>query len=439
MIHRPSIEIEYAMLAPKPFLFERAFNVGKAIREHRRLEEILEEEGVRVRRLEDEIIEHAENSTEFRRKLIEYILQNVHFYGKMDEVRSAMQDLQRNLEKLDSSTLFDYMVLEPSIDLKTDYENRAVYPTVYSNIPLANLYFMRDQQAVADKGMIIGNMKRDQRKKETEITEFFFKNAMGETNIFKVPQSSHFEGGDFMPADSFSLIGVGLRTDLNGAFSAMNSGMITSDEVVIVENPKYEFSKGDNMVNMHLDTYFNIAGDGIAVTSMYLASRAKATIYGRASSGNYEKVGESTLLDYLKSKNFNIIDLSIPEQLAYSSNFLTVRDRRIISVEVKSVVKRLISDGAFDAVTENIVRQELSKMSDGIFPDRRDVSSAGIEYINADKRGKIKIFIPGKNKNKKDAKNIGSECEVCRELNLVQIKEKIKLKYMLFWFLSCHF
>ncbi|MCY0851718.1 MAG: arginine deiminase family protein [Thermoplasma acidophilum] len=384
MIHRPSIEIEYAMLAPKPFLFERAYNVGKAIREHQRLEEILKGEGVRVRRLETEIIENAERSEDFRRKLIEYITQNVHFYGKVDEVKAAMHDLRKNLERLDSATIFDYMVLEPSIDLKTDYENRAVYPTVYSNIPLANLYFMRDQQAVADSGIIIGNMKRDQRKKETEITEFLFKNAMGVSNIFKIPSNSHFEGGDFMPARDFSLIGVGLRTDLNGAFSAMHSGMITTDEVALVENPSYDFSKEDNMVNMHLDTYFNIAGDGVAVTSEYLASRARTTIYGRSSNGNYECVGETTLLEYIRSKGFNIIDLTIPEQLAYSSNFLTVRDRRIVTVDVRSVINRLISDGAFDPVTEDIVKRELPKIEGNIFPERNDVSGAGIEYVNAE-------------------------------------------------------
>ncbi|WP_297026105.1 arginine deiminase family protein [Thermoplasma sp.] len=384
MIHRPSIEIEYAMLAPKPFLFERAFNVGKAIREHQRLEEILKTEGVVVKRLETEIIENAERSRDFREKLIDYITQNVHFYGKVDEVKYAMQELKKNLEKLDSSTIFDYMVLEPSIDLKTDYENRAVYPTVYSNIPLANLYFMRDQQAVADNGIIIGNMKRDQRKKETEITEFLFRNAMGVSNLFKIPPNSHFEGGDFMPARDFSLIGVGLRTDMNGAFSAMQSGMITTDEVGVVENPAYDFSKEDNMVNMHLDTYFNIAGDGIAVTSQYLASRARVTVYGKASSGNYERITETTLLEYIRSKGFNIIDLSIPEQLAYSSNFLTIRDRRIVAVDVKSVINRLISDGAFDPSTENIVKQELPKINGNVFPERKDVLGAGIEYVNAE-------------------------------------------------------
>ncbi|BAB59618.1 arginine deiminase [Thermoplasma volcanium GSS1] len=384
MIHRPSIEIEYAMLAPRPFLFERVFSVKKAIEEHIRLEEILRENGIKVYRLEEEIIKKADYDANFRELLLNYVRSIVHFYGRIEDIRRAENEFAENIRQIDSKTLLDYLILEPSIDLKNDYENSGNYPTVYSNIPLANLYFMRDQQAVADSGVIIGNMKREQRKSESDITSFVLLNVFGETDAFKMPQNAHFEGGDFMPAGDFAFIGTGSRTDYNGAFQALSSGKIDCDEVLVVENPKYEFSQEDNMVNMHLDTYFNLAGDGIAVTSTYLAKRAKARVYGKKSRSRYEKLSETNLYEYLKEKGFNFIDLTVPEQLAYSSNFLTISDRKIISVNVESVIKRLISQRAFDKSTEEVIKTELSKIGEKIFPNRKEIKDFGIDFIDAE-------------------------------------------------------
>ena len=37
---------------------------------------------------------------------------------------------------------------------------------VTENEPLSNLYFMRDQQAVTDKGIVISRMSKPQRRRE---------------------------------------------------------------------------------------------------------------------------------------------------------------------------------------------------------------------------------------------------------------------------------
>ncbi len=383
MIHRPSVEIEYAMLTPKAFLFERVYRVQRAIEEHRKLEEILKQNNVQVYTLEQEIIKNAEHSGSFRDHIIDYLISKVRFYGTMEDKKDAEIELEKNIKNLDSKTLFDLMVLEPSIVFKS--KNGALeYPSVYSNLPLANLYFMRDQQAVAGNGVIIGNMMMEQRKREIDLTMFVIKNIFGETNAFNIPKGSHFEGGDFMPAGKFAIIGTGSRTDKKGALQAMSSGKIETDEILVVENPVYDFSKNNKMVNMHLDTYFNIAGDGLAITSTYLAKKAKAQIFAKQSTGNYEKSGETSLFEYLKSKGFNFIDLSIPEQLAYSSNFLTIKDKKIITVNVKKVIEQLLTIRAFDVFTEDVVKKELEKIGDSIFPNRPDVKREGIDFINAD-------------------------------------------------------
>ncbi len=65
-----------------------------------------------------------------------------------------------------------------------NYINSLKYPTVDSNLPLANLYFMRDQQAVSS-GILMGRMRMRQRDAEPEIMEFIFKDIYNE-NVNKI-------------------------------------------------------------------------------------------------------------------------------------------------------------------------------------------------------------------------------------------------------------
>lgn len=385
MMHRPGTEIDYAMLSPRPFLFERPYRTRVAIREHEELEKTLSENGVRVNILSDFIMAKADQDGEFRRALERKVLSLVRFYGNIESAEAAKAELERNISILDSSTLFKIMTLEPSIDLKLDVAGGLEYPTVYSNLPLANLYFMRDQQAVVPGGIIVGNMKRKQRMRETQITEFVWKEALKEQNLHRITGEGIFEGGDFMPADRFCLIGVGSRTNMEGAMQAISSGFLQFEEVALVDNPVYDFMEGlpkDPMVNMHLDTYFNIAGDGIAVGSVELMKKARVTVYGGTGGDDRKPILQTNLYSYLKDKNFNFVDLRISEQLSYSSNFLTISDRKIVTVNVSSVLERLLKEHVFPGNVENEVSSDLKRIGkDNLFPNRKEVTELGLDNI----------------------------------------------------------
>lgn len=385
MMHRPGTEIDYAMLSPRPFLFERPFRTRVAIEEHQQLENTLRENGVQVEILSDFVMNRADNDEAFRKAFEQKVLSLVRFYGNIDSAEAAQAELEKNLSILDSSTLFKIMTLEPAIDLKLDVSEGLEYPTVYSNLPLANLYFMRDQQAVAPGGVLVGNMKRKQRMRESEITEFVLKEAFNEDNLYRITGNGIFEGGDYMPANDFCMIGIGSRTNLDGALQALASGYLEYDEVAIVENPIYDFMEGlpkDPMVNMHLDTYFNIAGDGIAVGSSELMKKAKVSIYPGKLEDEMKPLQETTLYDYLKSKDYNIIELGVSEQLSYSSNFLTLADRRIVTVNVSNVLNRLLTEHVFpDNVEKEVLKDMEKKGKDNLFPNRKEIKDLGIENI----------------------------------------------------------
>ena len=385
MLHRPGPEIDYAMLAPRPFLFERPFKSRIANQEHEGLERTLKDNGVNVRILKDVVVGTADASLEFRHELERKVIQTVSFFGNLKNSASALKELEKNVSFLDSATLFSTMTLEPSIDLKADTEGGSEYPTVYSNVPLANLYFMRDQQAVTPGGVIFGRMKRMQRMREPEITEFVFTKALKNQNSVKISGDGMFEGGDFMPVGEFALIGTGYRTNLNGALQSINSGFLDYDEVGVVENPIYDFMTGspkDPMVNMHLDTYFNIAGDGIAVGSAELMKKARLRIYSGKGSDRGSELGESTLYEYLKAKGFNFVELGPAEQLSYSSNFLTLSSGKIVTVNVSNVQNRLLSEHVFPEYVEKVVIKDRdARGSENMFPKTKPVKDLGIDYI----------------------------------------------------------
>lgn len=388
MMHRPGTEIDYAMLSPRPFLFERPYKTRVAIKEHEALESVLKENGVHVDVLSDFIMGKADSDPDFRKALEQKVLSLIRYYGNVESAEAAQAEIEKNISILDSSTLFKIMTLEPSIDLKLDVVEGLEYPTVYSNLPLANLYFMRDQQAVTPGGILIGNMKRKQRMREPEITEFVLREAIREPNLHTITGNGIFEGGDFMPADKFCMIGIGSRTNFDGAMQAMASGFLDYDEIAVVENPVYDFMEEmpkDPMVNMHLDTYFNIAGDGIAVGSEQLMKKAKVSIFSGKSREETKPVLETNLHDYLKGKDFNFINLGVSEQLSYSSNFLTIADRKIVTVNVQSVLERLLKEHVFPEDIEKEVSSDLNrKGKENLFPTRKEIKELGIDNITVD-------------------------------------------------------
>lgn len=381
IMHRPGTEITYAMLAPKPFLFERPFNYSIAKREHENLQTVLEENGVHVDILEDLIVNEAEKNSSFRRKLEEKILSLVNFYGTSESMENARKDMEKNIGYVDSLSLFQALIMEPSIDLK-EYVAGIQYPRVYSNLPLANLYFMRDQQAVSS-GVLIGNMKMQQRKKETDITSFVFREIL-DAKIKRI-NSGFFEGGDFMPAGDFCLIGTGNRTNEAGAEEAMNSGIFDFDRIVIISNPIYSFMDGhDIMVNMHLDTYFNIPAAGTVITSVELAKSAQAKVYVRNSGNTYTEDSKTTLYQFMKDEGYNFIDLGISEQLSYSSNFLTVSDGKIIAIDSSRVIEKLLAENVFNSSTRDRIIKDIQLRKGKMFPDSREIKESGVDVIKID-------------------------------------------------------
>ena len=318
----------------------------EAIREHELLTYTLKHEfKVDIIHLKETIINKADKSPLIREKLINLANDKISYTGDPEEVKYARYEAGKNRDVLDSNYYFDTFLLNPQVELESGVGTRMIQLHVTENEPLSNLYFMRDQQAVTDRGIVMSRMSKPQRQREPELTKFLW-NTLNIPIACEIKKPGTFEGGDFLPMKEFALLGVGDRSNMFGVDQIINNGFGYS-EVGVVHQPKHPLipeNKTDPMMNMHLDTYFNIASDGVVVGCEMLLKKAHVEIYQRESSGDYIKSDEHTnLYDYIVSKGFEIIDITTLEYLAYASNFLCVKNGTIIAVEVDRIVKELLT------------------------------------------------------------------------------------------------
>ena len=363
-VHSPGIEMYFGLLDPFASLYERSFSMEDAVREHELFTHTLKHEfKINIIPLKETILSRADKSSLIRDDLIELALNKISYTGDKDEVRRAEYEAEKNRNILDADYYFNTVLLNPQVELESGVGTRMIQLHVTENEPLSNLYFMRDQQAVTDKGIVLSRMKRPQRKREPQLTKLLW-NTLKLPLACEIKEPGTFEGGDFLPMKEFALIGVGDRTNMNGVEQIFKGGM-GYDEVGVVHTPKNTIissEKNDLMINMHLDTYFNVASNGVAVGCKELLEKAEVEVYHREGARNYTKSDlQSNLKDYILSKGFDIIHITTLEYLAYASNFLCIKNGTIVSVEVERVVKDVINNIKEKALLDPITYGNLLK------------------------------------------------------------------------------
>ncbi|MEM0129615.1 MAG: arginine deiminase family protein [Thermoplasmata archaeon] len=344
VIHRPGIESFFGLLEPYAFLYEHAFSLAGAIEEHRALEQALTDAGIQVHRLARWVIGSARRHPELVDRIRARVLETVQYTGPKDLVRSARETLRRSIDRFDAESLFTVLFLRPTIQIDRRAGARVFLPRVRLDSPLANLYFLRDQQALTARGFVFGRMSKPQRRDEPALTSLVLR-AMGVRVAGAIRPPGTLEGGDFLPARSFALLGQGDRTNRSGVeqFLRLPTGFA---EIAVVHQPAHPLIPGnrpDPMVDMHLDTFLNFPGEGIAVGAEALLRVARVEVFGPLRRGGRRRDATTVpLYDFLRSRGFTIVPLSTLEQIAYASNFLCLGDRKILSFDVGRVVPRVL-------------------------------------------------------------------------------------------------
>ncbi|MBN2168591.1 MAG: amidinotransferase, partial [Actinobacteria bacterium] len=326
--------------------YERAFSQTAAVLEHKLLEHALRYEfGLEVSRLEDTMIEAIRTNPEIREQIIKTISDSRIYEGKREDIDSAIKEFEDNAKFFDAEFFFNTFMLNPAVDVESESGTRNIHLNVTEREPVANLYFMRDQQYVTDKGIVICRMAKPARRREPKITRFLLETVLGLPILHEIEAPGTMEGGEFMPMGDFALAGIGDRTNREAIDQLLSLGLGYSEIGVVHQavHPLIPSDEPDPMINMHLDTYFNVASSKVVVGCGDLLAGAKVEVYKNDGNGKFEKTGDDTTLDeYITKKGFTLISITTLEQLCYASNFLCVSDGNILALEVERIVAKVL-------------------------------------------------------------------------------------------------
>lgn len=352
-VHSPGFETFAGIIDPEPNLFRSNFSIKAAQKEHEAVVRTLEEEGVTVHYLHQDIASGDR---------FEQLIDNIDIeLDSIEECRQedVRQEIQSQFQSLDKSEKLQLIACHttvvrhggrPSKDSQTDSRGvedaRFEKSSLRFTEPLSNLYFQRDQQIVTAKGPVMGSPAFSVRAGEIDISRAAWE-GIDASIVCDVPSNLCIEGGDYIPCGEFALLGVSavvegedrpLRTSTEAAQYLLERDVFGHDMIGLVEAPyeaeqichqEHKRDAETAMEIMHLDTWFNVAADGVVVARKKLVDGTTVHVYVSDGSG-YTKEREANFGEFLRSKGYSIVPVEYEER-AIATNFLTLEDGKVFA------------------------------------------------------------------------------------------------------------
>ena len=390
LVHVSKMESFICSLNPAASLYEdvtdeddirACFNELGEYLKTKNIQLITVEDALLLKNKEDNLMKLAKDSLNYEREteIKEEEEENKEDNDKEKKRKSSLHDYmnfssdeykEKVLKKFSKKNLINVILTRPTMKLKHIETDTFIESTSITFCPVGNMVFCRDQQITTKKGVVIGTSRTSQRKYEHIIMKQVFQN-LGADIIGEIGTNGLLEGGDFFVArEDLSMLGIGLRTDFNGASYLMKNDLLGTRYMAICSD-----ENDLDQQRMHLDTYFNILNDNNAVVidfdDVQKQENKKANIdrkvYYYDNDKNAKeiesdkediknKVGEYKLIKiydsfykFLDEMKFNYIKISHQEQKEYMINFLNIGNNTVISVN-KNLEKKLKDNGC-DIIT----------------------------------------------------------------------------------------
>lgn len=333
-MHTPGDELFNGMMNPLAGLFEYYFDTDSAASEHRRYIEMIEANGIKVHTVM-EVLQNA--PIDSLRAYVQDILVYEAPEGSPANIAMSNEYRLQTIAQMSKNDLIRCILLRPHIRLEATDINTGV-TAHYTQSPLFNLYFTRDQSITTPKGQIICNMNSPQRAAETKLIAFCYQ-QMGMQPLLRITGDGRLEGGDYIPAGKQAFIGCGMRTNIEGIKQIMEADAFGHDTIVVVKDSKWW------QMQMHLDTYFNIIDKDLCtmVESRFKAKEGDpewvtADVYAREKGGREYTLTRQDVpfVEYLTEQGYGIIPISEADEMHYANNFLTIAPRHIMAVANQS-------------------------------------------------------------------------------------------------------
>lgn len=369
VVHTPGEEVFVGVVHPDAALFETAFSLEGAKREHGRFLCLLKRNGARVFRLTDVLLAGTLDADrrpvpgpplamlqELAARSLTYDVS-----GLPPEMQATQEQYRQDtIRSLHPDELVKIILQQPTVTLTSTGGHNTGYNATYTLHPVMNMYFMRDQVITTAKGLVVGQFNAPQREVETRIARFAYA-KLGIQPTFEVSGEARLEGGDFLPAGDTAFQGQGLRTNAEAVRQLLEAQAYGTARVVVVKDP------WKNQVQMHLDTYFNIVGERLAVVVADRVDvrdaggrvvspadpmkRPTVDVYELSPEGYRLVVADGDFQAYVENDlGYQLVPVSPEDQLRYGLNFLSVGDRRILAIDgVSAEYKQRLASLGVDA------------------------------------------------------------------------------------------
>ena len=372
LVHVSKMESFICSLNPAASLYEdvtdeedirKCFNELSEYLKTKNINLITIEDALLLKNKEEELMNLAKDSLNYERETEIKEEEDNKRKDSMEEYKLYSSDeyKEKVLNKFNKKNIMNIILTIPTMKLKHIDKDTYIESTSITFNPLGNIVFCRDQQITTKKGIVIGSSRTSQRKYEHIIMKQVFKN-IGADIIGELGNEGYLEGGDFFVArENLSMLGVGLRTDINGANYLMKNDLLGTRYMAIC----YDENDQDQQ-RMHLDTYFNILNDNNALVIDFDDVKKnenknknidrKVYYYDNNNDikeiisdnnninniiGNYKLIKiYNSFYTFLEDIKFNYIKITHQEQKEYMINFLNIGNNTVISVN-KNLEKKL--------------------------------------------------------------------------------------------------
>jgi len=342
-VHTPGIELWSGSLDPGPNLFENHVPPDQARAEHERIVATLEDAGVEVHQLADDLAAAG--------ALDDLVRESVSVRTDDGDEPADVEGILSSFDAREKLQLaLARVAMEPHVDAGTGDPggvpggaadaDRSPATSLRIDRPISNIYFQRDTTILGDRGPILCEMHEPVRRPEIPIVRAAW-DGVGADIRYEMA-GEPVEGGEFMPAGEFALLGVSaevdgeeeiIRTSYAAGERLMADGAVGYEEFGLVRAPlaadrRLRDKHGAGSRVMHLLGWFNVAAEGLAVLDADLARAAEVDVYAKRGDG-YEFDHSTSTLEYVRDeKGFDVIDVSWGER--WPTNFLAVDDGVVV-------------------------------------------------------------------------------------------------------------
>ena len=366
----PSVANFWTSIFPVGTGYATPFSQPQARKELLNYARVLSETGAKIYLVEDVLLEGTvdkngnplpgqklTNLQDFAKEFLEISLEE----SAKGDAKSLDEYKDKAIRSLHPEALLQLIMQNPTITVRKDKLSITDFYSEYALEPLADLFYTRDQVITTAKGVVFGRFRTESAEKESSVVKFIL-NKLGVEPIYEITGEGTLEGGDFFMAGDTAFIGEGPRTNAEGVRQLLDNKVLGVDRLVVVQDHLMDPAQ------MHLDTYFNIAGPGLSVLSVERMKgdnnnpvAATVDVYEMENGAYVQKENGRDFAEYLEEVlKYKVIPVSIPDQRALATNFLTVAPFKVVvpdgaSQEYKDALRKAGVDATWVDMT-NIVR-----------------------------------------------------------------------------------